>query len=166
MTDFAWLIEAPGARYLAVRQLSSNKPDFTWTMDANKALRFWSKEQADLTAGGVRALQPDLWGFALTLGEAWPREHGFVSLPTSERKPTKMLVDQEWLTRHVTTDPDVDCEAGGPTSEVPSDLDRAWRAVDALGGTHATDKREWGVGYDEALALACAEIEKLGGRPS
>jgi hypothetical protein len=80
MTDFAWLIEAPGARYLAVRQLSSNKPDFTWTPDANKALRFWSKEQADLASGAIRALNPDLWGFALTLGEAWPREHGFALL--------------------------------------------------------------------------------------
>jgi hypothetical protein len=50
--------------------------------------------------------------------------------------------------------------------EAPSDLDRAWRAVDALGGTHAKEMREWGVGYDEALTLACAEIEKLGGRPS
>jgi hypothetical protein len=50
--------------------------------------------------------------------------------------------------------------------EAPSDLDRAWRAVDALGGTHAKEMHEWGVGYDEALTLACAEIEKLGGRPS
>jgi hypothetical protein len=49
---------------------------------------------------------------------------------------------------------------------VTTSLDKAWRAVDALGGTHATDKREWGEGYDEALTLACAEIEKLGGRPS
>ena len=27
-------------------------------------------------------------------------------------QPVKMLVDQEWLTRHVETDPDLDCEVG------------------------------------------------------
>jgi hypothetical protein len=79
VTDFAWLIEAPGPRYLAVRQISSNKPDFFWATEASKALRFWSNEQADLAAAGIRALNPDLWGFAQTLGEAWPREHGFLS---------------------------------------------------------------------------------------
>lgn len=88
MTDFAWLIEAPGQRYLAVRQLSSNPPDFYWTQDANAALRFWSREQADLAAGGIRTLNPDLWGFALTLGEAWPREHGWLPPAPSSEAPS------------------------------------------------------------------------------
>lgn len=78
MRDFCWLIEAPGANYLSVRQLSTNPADFVWTSDAAKALRFWSREQADLAAGAIRALHPELWGFALTLGEAWPREHAFI----------------------------------------------------------------------------------------
>jgi hypothetical protein len=46
MTDFAWLIEAPGPRYLAVRQISSNKPDFCWKSDPALALRFHSQLQA------------------------------------------------------------------------------------------------------------------------
>jgi hypothetical protein len=59
--------------------------------------------------------------------------------------------------------------SGNPYPATPESqrlLDQAWRAVDALGGTHTPDKREWGEGYDESLTLACAEIEKLGGRPS
>jgi len=73
MSDFAWLIEAPGANYLAVGKVRR----FYWTTDANQALRFWSMEQADLTATAVRELNPDLWAFALTLGEAWPRQHAW-----------------------------------------------------------------------------------------
>jgi len=49
-----------------------------------------------------------------------------------------------------------------------TDLDRAWRAVDALGGTwpKPLDERAEGYqdGYREALNEACAAIEKLGGR--
>lgn len=69
----AWLIEAPGTNYLAVRTLG--RPEFYWTPDPNKALRFFTKQDADQTAMAVRRMEPDLWGFALTLGEAWPREH-------------------------------------------------------------------------------------------
>lgn len=39
-------------------------------------------------------------------------------------------------------------------------LDTARRAVDALGGTH--DEGEYGIGFDEALNLAIAELDKLG----
>lgn len=77
MTDFAWLIEAPGQNYLAVRKAGLT-PRFHWTDDANKALRFWSREQADLTAAAVRQLNPDLWAFASLLGEAWPHQHGWL----------------------------------------------------------------------------------------
>lgn len=43
-------------------------------------------------------------------------------------------------------------------------LDVAYRAIDALGGTFdPADQRA--AGYDEALGLALAAIEKLGGRP-
>lgn len=51
----------------------------------------------------------------------------------------------------------------------PTNLDRAWRAVDALGGTYPeTDAYECGyaAGHSKALDDALAEIEKLGGRPS
>lgn len=79
MTDFAWLIEAPGQRYLGT-QVIGHDPRFFWTPDAAKALRFMSYEQADGVAMAVRKLAPDLWGFALTLGEAWPREHGWIAV--------------------------------------------------------------------------------------
>lgn len=49
-----------------------------------------------------------------------------------------------------------------------SDLDRAWRAVDALGGAWPpeTDPYERGyqAGYNDALDDACKAIEALGGR--
>ncbi len=77
MTAFAWLIEAPGPRYLGTREIG-HRPEFHWFAEADKATRFFSKAQADGVAMAVRALNPDLWGFALTLGEAWPREHGFI----------------------------------------------------------------------------------------
>lgn len=78
MSDFAWLIEAPGPNYLWVRTIGHHT-DFAWTTDANKALRFYSKEQADQTAMGIRGLAPALWAFAVTLGDAWPREHAFLA---------------------------------------------------------------------------------------
>ncbi len=60
-------------------------------------------------------------------------------------------------------------EADGspPATVEDAPLDRAWRAVDALGGTwpDPVDERDAGfqAGYDEALDKACAAIEKLGG---
>lgn len=75
---FAWVIEAPGQHYLAAREIGG-LTSFHWTTDHEKALRFWSREQADLTASGVRRLEPALWAFAGTLGEAWPREHGWIA---------------------------------------------------------------------------------------
>lgn len=80
--DFAWLIEAPGQNYLGARNIA-HYPEFYWTADANSALRFWSKDQADLTASAVRRMQPALWAFAANLGEAWPREHGWLTQAAS-----------------------------------------------------------------------------------
>ena len=47
-------------------------------------------------------------------------------------------------------------------------LDRAWRAVDACGGTYsdADEISGYARGHRDALTAACREIEKLGGRPS
>lgn len=77
-TAFAWVMEAPGPHYLSAREIGG-LTSFHWTADPNKALRFWSKEQADLTASAVRKLEPSLWSFAGALGEAWPREHGWIA---------------------------------------------------------------------------------------
>lgn len=80
MNYFAWLIEAPGQRYLGVRKaLGDYRSEFYWTDDPHKALRLISQEAADGVAMAVRKLAPDLWGFASTLGEAWPREHGWLA---------------------------------------------------------------------------------------
>ncbi len=93
LTDFAWLIEAPGQSYLAARDLGGHH--FFWTREPNHALRFWSKDQADLVMMAVRNHVPALFGFAGTLGEAWPREHGYlVSRPslTVEREEIARIV--------------------------------------------------------------------------
>jgi hypothetical protein len=74
--DFRWLIEAPGARYLAVQRNA-----FEWTVDINKALSFRSKEQADALMMAVRQMDREmdqhrrnsfvaLFGFEGTLGNA------------------------------------------------------------------------------------------------
>ncbi len=48
MSDFRWLIEAPGPRYLAVQRLRMSD-SFEWTTDHDKALAFRSQDQADQT---------------------------------------------------------------------------------------------------------------------
>lgn len=83
--DFAWLIEAPGQKYLAARQYTIGR-EFHWTGDHNQALRFYSSEQADATMMAVRELAPDLFGFAVTLGDARATEH--VWLPAHPTRPT------------------------------------------------------------------------------
>ena len=78
MNDFAWLVEAPGQNYLGVRQIA-HYPEFFWTNDHTKALRFISKEQADGVMMAVRRMAPELWAFAVNLGDSWPREHAWIS---------------------------------------------------------------------------------------
>lgn len=74
---FAWLIEAPGPHYLAARAVAGHK--FHWTQDHGVALRFFSEEQADIAMMAIRELDPTLFGFAETLGEARPVEHGWLN---------------------------------------------------------------------------------------
>ena len=83
MTDFAWLIEAPGPHYLATRTLGIN--EFFWTPDANKAVRFVSLDAADGVMMGVRQMNPALFAFAVTLGDARPVEHGWAAAKKDER---------------------------------------------------------------------------------
>ena len=75
-TQFCWMIEAPGPHYLRARVLS-NCYDFCWTPNPHEGLRFYSKEQADVSMMAIRGLAPALFAFALTLGDARPVEHGF-----------------------------------------------------------------------------------------
>jgi len=76
--QFAWLIEAPGQFYL-MAQTTGRQSEFQWTRNANKALRFMSKEQAAGVQYAVHKLQPDLFAFAAVLTDASPVEHGFMS---------------------------------------------------------------------------------------
>ena len=76
MSDFAWLIEAPGPFYLEAKKLS--RYAFRWTVDPNRALRFFSKEQADMTMMAVCELNPDLFKFADNLRDARPVQHAWL----------------------------------------------------------------------------------------
>lgn len=77
MSDYRWLIEAPGTNYLAVREIA-HKHTFHWTADHDKALHFRTKEQADGLMMAVRQLSPELFGFAETLGDANAVEHAWM----------------------------------------------------------------------------------------
>ena len=83
MSDFRWLIEAPGIQYLAVQRLSMSHT-FEWTKDHNKALAFRSEEQADDLMMTVRQMDRDfrngeLFAFEATLGNAKAIEHGWMA---------------------------------------------------------------------------------------
>jgi hypothetical protein len=81
-TDFRWLIEAPGPRYLAVQRLSLSD-NFEWTTDHNRALAFRTQEQADALMMAVRQMDREMRGFGkehlfsfeTTLGNAKAVEH-------------------------------------------------------------------------------------------
>jgi len=78
-TEFAWLVEAPGPHYLCVKVIG-RQSDFSWTPDANKALRFFDKAQADGVQYALHKLQPVLFAFAQVLTDAKSVEHGFSQL--------------------------------------------------------------------------------------
>lgn len=77
MTEFAWLIEAPGPRYLGTREIG-HYPEFFWTDDTNAATRFMAAWQADGVMMAVRRMEPALFAFAVNLGDARPTEHGYL----------------------------------------------------------------------------------------
>jgi hypothetical protein len=85
MTDFRWLIEAPGPRYLAVQRLHMSD-NFEWTSDHNKALAFRSQDQADALMMAVRQMDRQnngfdkgLFGFEASIGNAKAIEHGWLT---------------------------------------------------------------------------------------
>lgn len=78
MTQFCWLIEAPGPSYLTAEDWRQTRK-FAWTTAPQLALRFHSEEQADNIMMAVRSLAPELFAFAVCLGiDAKPVEHGFM----------------------------------------------------------------------------------------
>jgi hypothetical protein len=92
-TDFRWLIEAPGRKYLAIQRLSGSN-NFKWTEDHNDALAFRSEEQANALMMAVRQWNEvicggpylGLFGFEVTLGNAKAVEHGFISAALTAAK--------------------------------------------------------------------------------
>lgn len=97
MSEFAWLIEAPGPNYLAVRTLT-NRSDFVWTNDANAAIRFMSEKQADDTMTALRYLSRDLFSFDGTLGPARAVEHGWIDVDRESRMEASVQRFGERLT--------------------------------------------------------------------
>lgn len=99
-SDFRWLIEAPGPRYLAVQRLSGSD-NFEWTTDHNRALAFRTKEQADGLMAALRLMDRaltakinhgklswgDLFAFEPKLGNAKAVEHGWIALTDETSKP-------------------------------------------------------------------------------
>ena len=77
MTDFRWLIEAPGQRYLAVQRLRMSD-SFHWSSDHDQAICFKSEEQADATMMAIRGIAPHLFEFERTIGNAKAFEHGWM----------------------------------------------------------------------------------------
>lgn len=77
MSDFAWLIEAPGPMYLRVQELG-HRYEFCWTDDPNAALRFFNREQAGLSMMAIREALPKLFAFAVNLRDPRPIQHGFL----------------------------------------------------------------------------------------
>lgn len=84
--EFAWLIEAAGPCYLAIRgvkmgaatERDSVAQFFQWTDDANKALRFARKEDAERAMFAIRELKAELFP---TCFPTFPKavEHGWVN---------------------------------------------------------------------------------------
>lgn len=77
--EFGWLIEAPGLRYLCARTVPSTHGEFVWTLDHNQALRFVSEVQATKSMMAIREMNPALFGFETTLGNARAVEHGWMA---------------------------------------------------------------------------------------
>lgn len=75
-SDFRWLIEAPGQRYLAARKVGCH--EFHWTQDHNAALAFRCEAQADMTMMAIRQLSPALFDFERTIGNAKAVEHAWI----------------------------------------------------------------------------------------
>lgn len=89
MTEFRWLIEAPGPRWLAVRELTSMF-DFIWSSNHDAALAFRSQEQANGAMQAIRSIKRELFGFEDTLGPARAIEHGYLGeSPKGPPRPSR-----------------------------------------------------------------------------
>jgi hypothetical protein len=69
MPHSAWLIEAPGPRYLAMKQ-RDGEAVFEWTPNFERSLVFSSGAHASDMISALRQMSPQLFGFERTLGSA------------------------------------------------------------------------------------------------
>ena len=74
-TELAWLIETDGPHYLYLDTIGGLNL-FRWTRDANKALRFARKRDAEAAYDGFRKIEPDLFSFP-THQAVMSVEHGW-----------------------------------------------------------------------------------------
>lgn len=72
--EFRWLIEAPGEYVLTVRNIGHHHR-FHWSINPEEAIRFETAGQADAVMMAVRNMSPELFAFAVLLGDARAREH-------------------------------------------------------------------------------------------
>jgi hypothetical protein len=63
-TAYGWVVEMQGPAYLSARHAGGY--EFCWTDDHSKAIRFPTREQADLVMMAVRQLRGDLFPSCLT----------------------------------------------------------------------------------------------------
>lgn len=110
MTKSAWLIEAPGKNYLGF--FDSEGSYFSWVSE-DKALRFHSKEDADLFTNCVLCLDKETFFFEKNLSAATSVEYFWSDL-------VKVEVNKDQVST-----------VSSEKSKSPSELDRI-TAIDAL----------------------------------
>ena len=76
--DYKWVIEAPGTRYLTVTRVGGES--FHWTTEHLSAIRFESGDVADAVMMAIRYLEPNLFAFEDTLGNARAVEHAWLTI--------------------------------------------------------------------------------------
>jgi hypothetical protein len=74
-SEFAWLIETDGPHYIYLDRVGQADL-IRWTRDANKAIRFARRIDADAMIDGLRRIEPDLFKFP-THQTAKAVEHGW-----------------------------------------------------------------------------------------
>lgn len=68
MSIYGWYIEAPGPHWLGVRKLGVD--EFFWAKNQDAAIAFLTKEAADGVMMAVKRMAPELFAFAVPLGDA------------------------------------------------------------------------------------------------
>ena len=76
--DYKWVIVAPGTRYLTVTRVGGES--FHCITEHLSAILFESGDVADAVMMAIRYLEPNLFAFEDTLGNARAVEHGWLTI--------------------------------------------------------------------------------------